>query len=218
MITLADGGVLDVAAWPLPEGVDDGILNRSQLAIAFRVSENTVTGWVKAGMPVQAEGQNGVAYEFRLSHCWAWRASRNAAAQEERRRGDALAQQAAMRFLNLDGDEAETRGTLTAKQMQDWADAEYKRNRLDEQRGDLVQAQAMRALLEALLGAVRLWVQTLPDWCEREFGMQSDEVVKLEARGNQILEEMQESIRRDLLAPAKVVAFPGDGEAQARLI
>ena len=86
-ITLADGSVLDVARYPLPDGVTDNgtPLNRAQLAAAFGVSVNAVTDWINKGMPALSTGQNGVAYEFRLAHCWAWRQSR-----DERVRAGAL--------------------------------------------------------------------------------------------------------------------------------
>ncbi|MFN3279446.1 MAG: hypothetical protein ACK41Y_13760 [Paracoccus hibiscisoli] len=47
--------MLDVARHPLPEGVtDDGTpLNRSQLAGAFGVSENTVAKWIGLAMSVE---------------------------------------------------------------------------------------------------------------------------------------------------------------------
>ena len=37
ILALADGSVIDLSRFPLPAGVEDGILNRAQLALAFSV-------------------------------------------------------------------------------------------------------------------------------------------------------------------------------------
>ena len=207
IITLADGSTLDVSRFPLPEGLPDGVVNRAQLAVAFRVSENTVTKWVGQGMPAQSEGQNGVAWEFRLSHCYAWRMARDQAARDARDRGDQLAQQAAMAFLNLSGEEVAERGHLTADEVRKWAEAEYQRNRVDEQRRDLLRRGPVQEMLDDLVSMVRTTIATLPDYCEREFGLAPADVAKLEARGDQLLFEMRQRIERELLGPAEVIDF-----------
>lgn len=215
-ITLADGSVLDLARWPLPAEIEDGVVNRAQLARAFSVSENTVTKWITQGMPVQTEGQNGVAYEFRLSHCYAWRAQRDQDARDRRARGDQLAAQAALAFRNLDQDQEEEEGGLSADELRKWSEAEYHRNRVAEQRGALVRAERVQDTLEGLLVAFRTAQTTLPDWCEREFGLTAAQVAKLEARCDQILQEARMLIERNGLAggAGSVIAF---GASQGEL-
>ena len=66
-VVLADGTELDVDAFPLPDGVDDGVLNRGQLAEALRVSEPSITSWIRDGMPVLSQGGNGQAITFWLN-------------------------------------------------------------------------------------------------------------------------------------------------------
>lgn len=200
LITLADGSVLDAARWPLPDGMQDGVLNRAQLAVAFTVSENTITKWMQQGMPVLSAGQNGVAYEFVLSHCHAWRMQREEALRRERARGDQLAAQAALAFRNLESDQAEEEATLTAKDVSEWAEAEYKRNRAAEQRGDLIRVDRVRQAVEEMLTAVRTAVYTLPDYAEREFGLTPGQVAKMQTRCDEVLVEMRNGIERNVIA------------------
>lgn len=207
LITLADGGVLDVSAWPLPDEVEDGVLNRAQLARAFNVSENTITKWTGQGMPVLSEGQNGVAYEFQLSHCYAWRMERDAKAREAKTRGDQLAAQAALAFRNLDEDQAEREAELTADDLRKWSEAEYHRNRVAEQRGDLVRADAMRQLLETILVAFGNALDTMPDFAELNFGLTSDQVAQMQDRCDSVRMEVRDTIERALMRPAAVLPF-----------
>lgn len=207
LITLADGGVLDVAAWPLPEGVEDGVLNRSQLARAFNVTENTITKWMGQGMPALSEGQNGVAYEFQLSHCHAWRQSRDEKARAAKARGDQLAVQAALAFRNLDSDQEEAEGSLTADELRKWSEAEYHRNRVAEQRGDLLRADAVRRLMEGLLVSVGNAFDTLPDWAEVNLGLSADQVALMQAQCDMARDELRRKIERDLVPTGAVVAF-----------
>jgi len=205
LVTLADGSVLDVARWPLPAGVVDGLLNRSQLATAFGVSENSISKWMTQGMPVSAIGQNGVAYEFRLSHCWAWKQQRDDAARAARDRGDALAAQAALAFRNLDDDQAEDEGGLTADEIRKWADAEYARNKVAEQRGNLVRRDRVNDLLEDLLSAFQTSMQNLPDFCERELGISPAQVETVQTRVDKVLAEARNKIERKMQNTGTVV-------------
>lgn len=215
-ITLADGGVLDVARWPLPAGVEDGVVNRSQLALAFSVSENTITKWLTQGLPVLTAGQNGVAYEFKLSHCWAWKQSRDDKARAEKARGDQLAVQAALAFRNLDDDQAADEGELTADELRKWSEAEYHRNRVAEQRGSLLRADRAQALMEDVLVAFNTAVTTLPDFAEMEFGLTAPQVQKLQLRCDDILKTARDEIERALSMTGQVVQMRGLGD-QAEL-
>ena len=208
-LTLGDGSVLDVAAYPLPGGlVDDGtLLNRVQLARAFSVSENTITKWVSQGMPVMSEGQNGVSYEFRLSHCWAWRAARDEKARAAKAQGDQMAAQAALAFRNLDDDQAEAEAELTADDLKKWSEAEYHRNRVAEQRGDLVRADRVRAALEDIFVAVGAEMDTLPDFAEMQFGLSAAQVAQVQERCDQLRLEMRRKIEALLARGGSVIAL-----------
>lgn len=213
-ITLADGSVLDVARYPLPDGViDDGTtLNRAQLAKAFQVSENTITKWLGLGMPVESAGQNGVSYEFRLSHCWAWRQDRDERSRAAKQRGDQLAAQAALAFRNLDEDRAEDEADLTADDLRKWSEAEYHRNRVAEQRGDLVRADRFRTLIEDIFVTFGAEMDTLPDFAEMEFGLSAQQVSKLQDRCDQMREEVRRQIEATLSRNAVVKISGRQGE------
>lgn len=211
IITLADGGVLDVARYPLPDGViDDGTpLNRAQLAKAFAVSENTITKWLSQGMPVESTGQNGVSYEFRLSHCWAWRQDRDASTRAAKLRGDQLAAQAALAFRNLDDDQAEDEAELTADDLRKWSEAEYHRNRVAEQRGDLLRADRMRPLLEDLLVAFGTAMDNLPDFAEMNFGLSPSQVAQMQDYCDQVRGEARRLIEERMDRGGAVIALNG---------
>lgn len=199
LITLADGSVLDVARYPLPGDLTDATpLNRTQLATAFRVSENTISKWIGQGMPVLSEGQNGVAWEFRLSHCWAWRQHRDEDLRQAKRQGDQLAAQAALAFRNLDDDQAEAEGGLNAKQLRELAEADYHRNRAAELRGDLVRSDRVRTVIQDIFVSVRTSITTLPDFAEREFGLSNADVEKLQRRCNDVLVEIRQKIEGEV--------------------
>jgi phage terminase Nu1 subunit (DNA packaging protein) len=205
LITLPDGEVLDVSAWPLPEGAEDGVLNRVQLSRAFSVTENTITKWVGQGMPVLSEGQNGVAYEFQLSHCYAWRQQRDDKARAAKQRGDHVAAQAALAFRNLDADQEEAEAGLTADELRKWSLAEYDRNRLAEQRGDLIRADRTRAVMEEVLVMVATSLETLPDYLEMKFGLSTDQVAQVVERTDELRDEIKGKIEDLLRRPASVV-------------
>lgn len=206
IITLSDGSVLDVARWPLPDGLDDEVLlNRSQLATSFRVSENTITKWIGLGMPVDSAGSNGQSYAFRLSHCYAWRMERDEKSRSEKARGDKAAQQAALAFLNVDSGDEDAQNVLTASDMRAWAEAEYQRNRASEQRGDLVRVSVVRLLLEDLLMLVTSGIAALPDFAEAEIGLTAVDTVKLQEKCDEVLMEMRNRIEQDLLKTGTVL-------------
>jgi len=209
LVTLASGEVLDVSAWPLPQGVEDGILNRAQLARAFSVSENTITKWMAQGMPVLSEGQNGVAYEFRLSHCYAWRQDRDQKVRAEKARGDQVAAQAALAFRNLDADQEEAEGGLTADEVKKWSEAEYARNRLAEQRGDLVRADRVRVLMEEVMVMVGGSLDTLPDFIELHFSPTVEQVQMVEKRSDQLRAKIRSQIEDLLQRSAVIVPIGG---------
>lgn len=205
-LTIADGSVLDLSSWPLPEGMDDSIpLNRAQLAKAFSVSENTITKWVSQGMPVMSDGQNGVAYEFRLSHCYAWRMSRDEKARAAKARGDQLAAQAALVFRNLEEDQAGAEGDLTADDLRKWSEAEYHRNRVAEQRGDLIRVDRVRAMMEDVFISFGNALDTLPDFAELNFGLTADQVAQMQTRCDAVRIEVRTKIEESLLRPGVVL-------------
>jgi len=201
-----------MTSYPLPEGVEDGILNRAQLARAFGVSENTITTWIGKEMPVASKGDNGRAYEFHLSECWNWRQSELAEKARTEAEGDRIAAVAAQAFLNL-GDEASTEGGMSPEDAKRWAEAEIKRADAAKRRGDYVATGQVKDLIEGLLVDFRLAMVTLPDFAERELGLPPADVVKLEKRCNAALEETKARIARARLGDAEITDLPSRQEA-----
>lgn len=178
------------AKFPLPEGIEDAILNRSQIAAALQVSENTITKWMGAPenpMPVDEQGGNGREYRFCLADCYAWRMDRDETDRAEKERGDTAAAQLAMHFRNL-GDEGEAAPTtLTARQIKEESDADYARNKAAELRGSLVRVDRVRDMIEDVLGQFRVTMVTMADFCEMEFGLSPEEVDRLQKRNDEVL-------------------------------
>lgn len=217
MLTLADGTVLDLARYPLPEDVPDVLLNRGQIAEAMGVTEPTITAWVRDGMPVATKGGNGQAYEFQTSHCWAWRMHKTA---EERAAHDTANQAAAqmrMAFANLDPDQAGAEAGLTPKQIAEMADADYRRSRAAEMRGELVRVDRVRALQEQQMIDFRQALMTLPDFAEQEFGLTPAQAKKLQDRCEGALEELSLTLRRLLPETSGGQAMALDGARQDAL-
>lgn len=217
-VILPDGTMIRPEEFPLPEGVDDGLLNRVQLARAFSVSENTVSKWIAAGMPVESEGANGVAYEFRLSDCWAWKSGRDAAHRAARDRSDQIAAQAALAFRNLDGDQAEAEGALSAKELRELAEADYHRNRAAELRGELVRSDRVREAFEDIFVATRTSLTTVPDFAEAEFGLSNADVEKLQRRCDAVLVEIRQRIEETLRGRGgEIVGLAGSATGTAEV-
>lgn len=126
--------------YPLPEGVEDVVMNRGTIAKAHGVSENIIMKYLEQGMPVLSKGSNGQAYEFLPSECCAWKMHRDAELADRREAGDRAAAQMSLMFRNDDEDEASTGPVLTAEQIIKESQADYQRNKAAEQRHELVRA------------------------------------------------------------------------------
>lgn len=210
-ITLETGEVLDVSAYPLPEGVEDGILNMKTLARAMRVSTVTISQRVDEGMPVHQVGGNGKAYEFRLSHCHAWLVWRDKLRDDQQRQSDAIADQYALEFLG-GGDQVPDVAALTPKQMREYAEAELKRNQAAEQRGDLMRRHLVERLVEDMLVIFRSGTIGLPDWMEQEFSLSPTQVEKAQAYADGILAEVRSRMKRAGFEAPSVIDIEGLSE------
>jgi phage terminase Nu1 subunit (DNA packaging protein) len=197
VITLADGSVLDVAAFPLPDEIADEVMNRGQIAKALNVSEPTITSWIGEGFPVLTKGGNGQAYEFQLSQCFAWRMHRKSGEERQRAAADESAAQMRMLFQNMDGDVAEDHAEWSPKQIREASLAELERMRAAEARGDLVRSDRVLRLLEEMLTTIRQTVMTLPDYAEQEFGLSARQSDQMQGRCEDLLVELRNALARD---------------------
>jgi phage terminase Nu1 subunit (DNA packaging protein) len=190
----------------LAPGGEDGVLNRTNLARALATSQNTISDWVGKGMPYLSEGKNGHAWQFHLSACWQW--LQEVRGDERRRQEDAdrIAAQAAQSFLNLDADED---FEMTPRYLREISEAEWHRNRVAEQRGDLVRAERVRAVLEQIFTSVQRGLVTLPDFAERELSLDRAAAATLERRCMSVLREIRQDIEAQIDRPGEVVNGPG---------
>ncbi|MCA1337365.1 terminase small subunit [Pseudooceanicola marinus] len=167
--------------FPLPNGQEDTTVNRRQCALALNVSEPMITRYLEQGLPVLSRGTNGQAYEFRLAEVYAWKLWRD----EESRQETAAAEDAAMQMRLLfrnDDEEVPATQALTAKQIAEEADADYRRNRAAELRGELTRTERVRELFDDVLSEFRQQVTTLVDFAEMEFSLEPDQVEKMQRR------------------------------------
>lgn len=210
LIDLDSGEVLDLSQYPLPEGIEDEVFNRDQLARAMAVSVVTITKWIDAGMPVLSRGGNGTSYEFLFSHCYAWRKWREEGEAQERKAKMDSAAQKAMLFIN-DAEE-DDRPALTPKEVREWSEAELIRNKAAEQRGELVRRTHVEGVLDHVLVSFRNAIMNLPDWLEQEFGLSPHQVDKAQKFCDGILDDTRHKISEAGFTPAEVVRLGAEQE------
>ncbi|GAA5073520.1 terminase small subunit [Roseibacterium beibuensis] len=197
--------------YPLPDGIEDVVVNRAQLATALKASENTVTKWLAKGMPCIQEGGNGRDYQLQLGDCYAWRMWSIEAETEAKRRADQAAAQLAMAFVNPD-EEDEAQAQLSPKQIREFAEADLVRNKAAEMRRELVRAARVREVFEDVLVQFRTSTLTMVDFAEREFGLEPVQAAKLQIRADQVLIDARTRIEA-LLAPTGEVRAIDAGKA-----
>jgi phage terminase Nu1 subunit (DNA packaging protein) len=178
--------ILDlVQRHPLPDGVDDMILNRAELADHFGTSENTINSRMRGGMPCETEGSNGRAYEFRLSVCWAWYQG-----YIEHQRGMDLRKtknRNQMRLALLGGDAPDGAEFLSPKEQKEEYEAAVAYMKAASLRGELIYVAEVEMLLQALLGMTRGFILNLPDEVERIAGLNPEHTATLVERANDFL-------------------------------
>ena len=184
VVVVMDDAELNIlrGKYPLPEEVEDAVLNRSQLALALGVSDNTVTKYLGKGLPCVSQGGNGRDYEFQLSDCYAWRRSQDEEATAKKLAGDRIAAQMALHFRGEDPDLEPDEPILSAKEIRAEADADYHRNRAAELRRELTRVSAVREMVETMIVDFRTQITALVDFAEMEFGLSPGEVDKFQRR------------------------------------
>lgn len=198
--------------YPLPEGIEDVVMNRGTIAKALGVSENIITKYLEQGMPVLSKGSNGQAYEFQPSECFAWKMHRDAELAERRAAGDRAAAQMSMLFRNEEEEDAGP--VLTAEQIIKESQADYQRNKAAELRRELVRASRVRDAFEDMLVVVRTQIVSLVDFAEMEFGLTPDQVRRMQVRCDGTLVQMRQEFGQ--ICPGEVAKIsrhdPLDGE------
>ena len=161
--------MVDVERYPLPDGVEDVVVNKRHLAEAFKKSLPTIDQWIAEGMPFESKGTNGQAYEFQLSVCYAWRQAREAAeaAEEEKIQSNIRQMQMAL----LGGGSGSSEMALTPRQRKELYETEAAYNKLAQSRGELISRADVLAMLERTFSAVRNAVNGMPDRLSRDVGL-----------------------------------------------
>lgn len=166
-------------------------LNKHQLADALSVSPNTIDQWRKAGMPVVSEGTNGRAYAFDPQACLAWREDR----EQRRQREQAAAEETVAQLrLALDPVAEARRETLSPAEQREVYDAAARYMAVARQRRELVEADAVVAMLEATLAGLRDAVDALPDQIARDLGLTGEQTERVVAYCDAALSAARESL------------------------
>ncbi len=125
--------------------------------------------------PVQSRGGKGGGWEFDADLVEAYLTgapTRPAAEPEpELEEIEEPVQLDEVRQARQGGDRYQHRGEATARQQRDQADAELKIDRLRRSRAELVEAAAMRSVLETILVELRSGLLAMPDALVKEFGL-----------------------------------------------
>ena len=211
VITLDSGEELDLAEYPLPEGVDEEVFNIELMAQAMNTSTNTISKWISSGMPVVQQGGNGRSYELSFHQCWAWRKWKDASDAAEAQTKQKNAAQKALLFRGEDGlDEGSPTAGLSAKEVREWSEAELIRNKAAVARGELVRTSDVQLMLEGLLVSARNALVNAPDYLEQEFGLNARQVDKAEDYFDGVMDEMRRQIEDGGYNPGEVVSLKSE--------
>ncbi|MBT0779561.1 terminase small subunit [Paracoccus sp. pheM1] len=183
--------------FPLPEGVLDADMNQEEIAQALSTTVNTVSKWIRDGMPVAQVGGNGRAYVLRLSHCWAWRHAREAEAETRSRHNENQINLLRAEFLGVDVNNPAAQ--LSAKERRELAEADMRWSEAQRRRGQLVPLTDVIELLESVGKIVRDGIESMPDRLERELDLAPPEVAAVGRIGADILSAIADRIDEEEL-------------------
>ncbi|MPL79257.1 hypothetical protein SDC9_25133 [bioreactor metagenome] len=172
-------------AHPLPATVSDADMNQEEIAQAFGTTVNTVSKWIREGMPVAQVGGNGRAYVLRLSHCWAWRKSREAEAAQRSRHNEAQISLLRAEMLGVEIDSPAAQ--MSAKERRELAEADMRWSEAQRRRRQLVPLPDVLELLESLGKVVRDGLEAMPDRLERELDLSPSQVSAVARIGSDLL-------------------------------
>lgn len=178
--------------FPLPDGIADAVLNKTQLARALDTSEPTLDRWIADGMPVLETGSNGRSYQFQLSHCFAWRQGRVA----EKYAADEKAERAVrqMRLALVGGAIGDSERGLPPKERAELYLAETRWMEMARTRGELVPYGEVVDVLDKLMSLVRAAIEGMPDRIKREAELSQAQLHTVVAIGDDIIDDLGRTI------------------------
>lgn len=181
------------AEFPLPKNVPDATMNMTELSQFLEVSMNTLSKYVRAGMPAQQIGGEGREYQFRAADCWAWRQSRESAEQQRSDEADAAIR--AMRSELIDsGRGGESIMGLAPRERREIIQVQMVHEQFERSRNQLIQREEVVALLEDVFTVTRDGVESIPDTLVRECGIGPREAEKVADKADFILTEIRAKI------------------------
>lgn len=195
-----------VASYPLPDGVPDALVNKSQLEVGLGVSQTTISTWLRRPenpLPFESAGANGRSYQFRLSVAFAWMRQMRADEEAARAVGDAAAQQLQLSLLGGETASA-SNGKMTLADQRKVMELEVIRTGAARQRGELVRRDDVVTAFEEVFAAMRDALDALPDRLGRELGLEGRELEKCQTACDDVLHNAHRAV-------SEVV---GDGESE----
>jgi len=198
-----------VAAWPLPAGVPDAIVNQYQLADALNVSQTTLANWRRAGLPIEVEGKNGRSYEFRLSICFAWMKRRDAADFAAKHAAEDAAQQLRLALIGGEGAPGE-RKALSPREQKETLELEVVWMQAARRRGELMDAAEVAQALQTVFADFRDGLDALPDRLGRDLGLDGAAIEAAQL----VCDDILEGARRRIAADFGLDGGPADDDTQ----
>lgn len=183
-----------VARFPLPAGVPDAVLNKSELADFFAVSLPTLDAWIKAGLPALSEGTNGRSWEFQASAAWAWKCARDEG--DRLKTTEAQAAIEAMRLALVGGKAGDSIRALAPKDRQQLYDVEATFEKLKRERNQSLDRDEVSVVMTDLLRIVRDSISMLPDTLERTLGLDGKGVDMAVEHCDDILSELERAVAK----------------------
>lgn len=178
-----------VAAHPMPEGVGDAIVNKTQLETGLGVSGTTISAWLRRPdnpLPYESAGANGRSYQFRLSVAYAWMQAMRADEESARTAGDEAAAQLSLALLG--GETASgVHGRMSLTDQRRLLELEALRRIEAQNRRDLIRREDVIAGVEDVFAAIRDALDALPDRLARELGLEGRDLEKIEKACDDVL-------------------------------
>lgn len=171
---------------------EDPVLNRGQVASIFGVSTNTIDKWIVKGMPVENQGGNGQAYEFRFSSVQKWHLDNKEKERLEKQAINDFVAKRQAEFLGIKPEDNSSK--LTPTQVKELANAQLVYMQAAQKRRSLVSVQEMSDLVESILIETRSAFDGFADWLDRELELTPDQVEKVSAYASQTLSQIEHQI------------------------
>lgn len=201
---LTDQEVALITSHPLPPGVPDTLVNKTQLEQGLQVSGTTISTWLRRSenpLPYETAGANGRSYQFRLSIAYAWMMAMRADEESAKAAGDAAAAQLSLALLGGET-AAGTTGKMSLSDQRKLLELEALRRVEAQNRRDLVWRSDVADAFEVYNATIRDALDALPDVLARKLA--------LEGRDLEVVQQACD----DLLTGADraVVELVDDGE------